>query len=162
MEPLTRSGFRRERLGTVGFSSKPTMRQSLSVSMTPKRRPAEADVTVQAEGFVLRQDKDAAEIAVDAIGERDVDDSIYPAEGDRRLGAVARERPEALALPSGEEYPDGNAHIGHGWPPGARDRGSRSFYQQVQPRGTIGKATRTPGRRPVTRLVGVVYRKTNC
>ena len=110
----------------------------------------------------MRQDKDAAEIAVDAIGERDVDDSIYPAEGDRRLGAVARERPEALALPSGEEYPDGIAHVGHGWPPGARDGGSRSFYQQVQPRGTIGKAMRPPGRCLATGLVGVVYRNANC
>ena len=193
------SGWRCERFGDVGFSSKPTMRQLASVSITPKRpaascggdfkrghghvgagihmllqhllvvhfvdvvagknddvagvlaadridvlidgvggsqipvggnahlrrqdfdefaeaqqlRPALADVPVERKRFVLRQDEDAAQVAVDAIGKRDVNDAVDAAEGHGGLGAVARERPQPFALAAGQQNADRIAHQGH-------------------------------------------------
>ena len=69
-----------------------------------------ADVAVEAEGFVLREDEDAAQIAIDAIGERDVDDAVDAAEGHGGLGAVAGERPQPLALAACQQDADGVAH----------------------------------------------------
>ena len=79
-----------------------------------ERRPAGANVPVQAQRFVLRENENAPQIGVDAIGKRDVDDAIERAEGNRGLGAIAGQRPQALALASGEQHSDGVAHIGHG------------------------------------------------
>ena len=78
-----------------------------------QRRPALADVAVQAERFVLRENEDAAQVAVDAVGERDVDDAVDAAEGNGGLGAVARQRPQPLALAAGQQNADGVAHQGH-------------------------------------------------
>ena len=61
-------------------------------------RPALADVPVERERFVLRQDEYAAQIAVDAVGKGDIDDAINAAERHGGLGAVARQRPQPLAL----------------------------------------------------------------
>ena len=60
--------------------------------------PAAANVPIEAERFVLREDEDAAQIAVQAVRERDVDDPIDAAKRHGGFGAVASERPEALAL----------------------------------------------------------------
>ena len=54
------------------------------VAQAHQRRPALADVAVQAERLVLREDEDAAQVAVDAIGKRDVDDAVDAAERERR------------------------------------------------------------------------------
>ena len=81
---------------------------------THERRPSGADVARKAEGFILRENEDAMETGVDAIGKRDVNDAIESAERDGRLGAIASEGPEPLALSSSEKYTDGIAHIGHG------------------------------------------------
>ena len=67
-------------------------------------------MAVEAERFVLREDENAPQVAVDAIGERDVDDAVDAAEGNGGLGAVPRQRPEPLALPAGQEDTDGVAH----------------------------------------------------
>jgi len=56
-----------------------------------ERAPAFADVAIERERLVLREDVDAAQAGVDAVGERDVDDAILAAEGNCRLGAVASE-----------------------------------------------------------------------
>ena len=197
------SGWMRDRLGSAGFSSKPTMRQSLSVSMTPKlpaascgihfdggdgdvgagidvllehflvihfvdviagkdedeigllaadgidvlidgvggalipvlgdahlrrehfdeiavaheQRPAAAHVAIEAEGFVLGKNEDAAQLAIQAIGERDVNDAVDAAEGDGRLGAIASERPKAFALATGQQDRKCVAHQWHGHAP---------------------------------------------
>ena len=76
-------------------------------------RPALAGVPVERKRFVLRQNKNAAEIAVDAVGKRDVDDPVDAAEGHGRLGAVARERPQPFALPACQQNADRIAHQGH-------------------------------------------------
>src|SRR6266851_965502 len=79
--------------------------------------PAGADVTVKAKRLVLSEDENPAEIRIDAIGERDVDDAVECAERNGRLGAVASQRPEAFALAPGKEYYDGIPHVGHWLPP---------------------------------------------
>ena len=60
-----------------------------------QRRPAAANVAIEAERFVLRENENAVQIAVQAVGKSDVDDAVDAAEGNGRLGAVARERPQA-------------------------------------------------------------------
>ena len=57
--------------------------------------------------------KYAAKIAIHAIREGDVDDAVDAAEWDGRFGAVARERPEPLALAAGQEDSDRVAHERH-------------------------------------------------
>ena len=80
-----------------------------------ERRPAGANVAVQAERFVLGEDENAAQVGVDAVGKRDVNDAVKRAEGHRGLGAVARERPKAFPLASGKKYGDSVLHgcFGH-------------------------------------------------
>ncbi len=77
-------------------------------------RPSGADVTAEAERLVLRENENAAEMRVDAIGESDVNDAVRGAEGNGGLGAVACKRPEALALTTREKNDDGIAHFRHG------------------------------------------------
>ena len=62
--------------------------------------PAAPDVAVQGVGFVLDQDDDAAQPGVDAVAEGEVDDPVFAAEGDGGLGAIRRQRVEALAPPA--------------------------------------------------------------
>jgi hypothetical protein len=46
-------------------------------------------VAIEAERFVLSEDENAAEIAIQAIRESDVNDAVNAAEGDGGLGAIA-------------------------------------------------------------------------
>ena len=66
--------------------------------------PAAPDVAVQGVGFVLDQDDDVAQPGVDAVAEGEVDDPVFAAEGDGGLGAVRRQRVEALASPAGQDH----------------------------------------------------------
>jgi len=77
-------------------------------------------------GFVLREYENAAEIRIDAIGERDVDDAIESAKRNGRLGAVASQGPQPFALASGKKYNDGIAHIGHWLPRAANGEAAHS------------------------------------
>jgi hypothetical protein len=65
--------------------------------------PAFADVAIQREAFVLGEDVDVAQVRVDAVGQRDVDDAVLPGEGNGRFGAVARERKQPLACPASQQ-----------------------------------------------------------
>ena len=98
-----------------------------------QRRPTLADVAVQAERLVLREDEDAAQVAVDAIGERDVDDAVDAAKGNGGFGAVARQRPQPFALAAGQQDTDGVAHQRHGHedlaPECVSGFGEAPFYQ---------------------------------
>ena len=71
--------------------------------------PGLRDVPVEAVALVLRQDGDAQEAAVDEVREREVDQPVVAAERNRRLGAVGRERPEALALAARQNDREGPA-----------------------------------------------------
>ena len=73
--------------------------------------PAFADVAVQRQRLVLRQDVNATQVGVDAVGERDVDDAIDAAEGDGRFGAVARQRIKTLTCSSGQQNSEGIFHL---------------------------------------------------
>ena len=64
--------------------------------------PAHADVAVERQRLVLRRDEDAAQPGVDAVAQGEVDDPVRPAEVDRRLGAILRQRIQALAGAAGE------------------------------------------------------------
>ena len=65
--------------------------------------PAFANMPVQRERLVLRENVDPAQVGIDAIGECDIDDAIYAAEGDRGLGAIAGQRVEAFTRASGQQ-----------------------------------------------------------
>ncbi len=57
---------------------------------------------VEAHRLVLREHQDLAQAAVEAVGEREIDDPISPAERDRRLGPVARQRLQPRAFAAGQ------------------------------------------------------------
>ncbi len=79
-------------------------------------RPAIAHVPVQAQGLVLSQHEHAAQIGIEAVGKRDVNNAVHPAEGHGRLGAVAGQRPQTFPLPAGQQYAYCVAHRAHGSP----------------------------------------------
>jgi hypothetical protein len=59
--------------------------------------PAFADMSVERQCLVLREDVDVAQVRVDAVGECDVDDAVLTRKRNRRLCAVARQGEESLA-----------------------------------------------------------------
>ena len=65
-----------------------------------------ADVLVQADGLELREDEDPVDAAVDAVGDRDVDEAIFAGERHGGLGAVVGERLEARAATATEDDGD--------------------------------------------------------
>ena len=81
-----------------------------SSSCAAEERPAGGDVAIEAAGLVLGQDEDAAQVAVDAVGQGEVDDAVESAERDGRLGTVARQRVQAGALAARQ---DQRQHVGH-------------------------------------------------
>ena len=83
------------------------------VAVAHQGRPAPAHMAVEAERLVLRENENAAQVAIHAIGKRDIDDAVNAAERDGRFGAVARERPKPLALAAGQQHSDRVAHQGH-------------------------------------------------
>jgi len=92
--PITRQGIAKH-LATLKLAG-------LVTAEPGERRPPGANMPVEAECLVLRQHKHPPQIGIDAVGKRDVDDAVQPAERHRRLGAVAGQRPQAFALTSGE------------------------------------------------------------
>ncbi len=60
------------------------------VALGPQEVPAPLQMPDQRMRLVLGRDADAADTAVDRIGEREIDDPGLAAEIDRRLGAVSR------------------------------------------------------------------------
>ena len=73
--------------------------------------PALADVAVQRQRLVLGEDVNVAQVGVDAVGERDVDDAVVAAESDRRLGAVAGQGIQALPCSSGQQHSQRVFHL---------------------------------------------------
>ncbi len=64
--------------------------------------PGQVDVPVEAHGLVLREDEHLPHAAVEAVGEREIDDPVGAAEGHGRLGPVARERFQPRTLAAGQ------------------------------------------------------------
>ena len=73
------------------------------VELAAEELPPLVDVPVQADGLVLGQDQDLAEVGIDAVGEGEVDDPVDPAERDGRLGPVAGQRLQARSPPPGQD-----------------------------------------------------------
>jgi hypothetical protein len=59
-------------------------------------------VDVEAVALVLGEHHDLAVAAVGQVGQREVDEPVVPAEGNRRLGPVERERQQPLPLTAGQ------------------------------------------------------------
>jgi hypothetical protein len=83
------------------------------VAVSHQRRPAAPDVTIQAEGLILCEYEDAPQIAIQAVGKREVDNAVDAAERNGRFGAVAGQRPQALALAAGQQDSDRVTHGRH-------------------------------------------------
>ena len=84
------------------------------IAVAHQRGPSAANVTIQAQRLVLRENENATQIAVQAIRKSDVDNAINAAERNRRLGAIAGKRPQALALAACQEHANRIVHQGHG------------------------------------------------
>ena len=67
---------------------------------------AGADVAVELQGFVLGQHAHRVDPRVGAVGEGEIDDAVFPAEGDGGLGHIAGQNVETAALPSGQKHCD--------------------------------------------------------
>ena len=83
------------------------------VAQQGRHPPGLGDVPVQRVRLVLRQHDDLEIAGVDQVGEREVDQSVEPAEGDRRLRPVRRERHEPFAFATGEDDCEdfGSSHV---------------------------------------------------
>ena len=79
------------------------------------KRVRPADVAVEAHGVELRKHVNALHAAVDAIGERHVDDAVLARQRDCRFGAVAGQRKEPRAAASAENQSQYtlHAHVDH-------------------------------------------------
>jgi hypothetical protein len=64
----------------------------------------------QFERFVLGEDEDPADVRVDAVGQREVDDPIGAAKRYGWFGQVPRERVKALTGASRQQYPQDALH----------------------------------------------------
>ena len=69
----------------------------------PGQPPVLRDVAIQRMRLVLGQHADSQISGVDQIGQHEVDQPVGAAEGNRRFGAVRRQRIEPLALPAGQD-----------------------------------------------------------
>jgi hypothetical protein len=72
--------------------------------------PARADVAIERVGFVLDEDGDFSKPRIEAITERKIDNSLFPANGNRRLGPMFCERLKTLALPARQHHGE---HVQH-------------------------------------------------
>ncbi len=74
--------------------------------------PACADVAVERVGFVLDEDGDFSKPRVEAIAERKIDNAIFPAKGNRRLGPMFGEGLETFAFPARQHHGENVLHCG--------------------------------------------------
>jgi hypothetical protein len=69
-------------------------------------------VTVERVGFVLDEDCDFSKPGVKAIAERKIDNTIFPAKGNRRLSPMFSEGLETFALPARQHHGEHVQHCG--------------------------------------------------
>ena len=63
-----------------------------------------ADVLIQEQRLILRQHADRIDARIDAIRQRKIDDSVFCAERNGRLGDVVRQCVQPAALPSRKQH----------------------------------------------------------
>ena len=71
------------------------------------------DVAVERRGIELRQHEDAAELRMQAIADRNVDQAVLSADRDGRLGPVLRQRKQPRSLPAAENEREDFVVHGH-------------------------------------------------
>ncbi len=71
-----------------------------------------ADVPVEARGLELREDVDLVDLAVDAVGDGDIDEPVLARERHGGFGTVLRERQEPRAAAAAEDDCDDVFHFG--------------------------------------------------
>lgn len=69
-----------------------------------------ADMSMEADGIELGEDVDAADIAVDTVGDGDIDEAIFATEWDGGFGAIFGEWEKACTFASAEDQTDSVAH----------------------------------------------------
>src|SRR5208337_3338304 len=75
-----------------------------------QRGPAPANMTIEAQSLVLGQYEYAAQVAIEAVRQGEIDDPKDSAERNRRLGAVTSKRPKPLPLAAGDQTVNRIAH----------------------------------------------------
>ena len=65
---------------------------------------APAQVVIQLQRLVLRQDTDGIDVGVGAVGQREVDDPVLASEWDRGFGSRLRQRDQPAALTTGQKH----------------------------------------------------------
>ena len=63
-----------------------------------------AEIGIQRQRAVLRQNADGVNVGIDAVGQRKIDDSVLSAEGDRRLRHAGGQDAETTALSAGKQH----------------------------------------------------------
>jgi hypothetical protein len=76
-------------------------------------RVGAGDVTMKARGVKLRDDEDTLIARVEAVADGDVNQPVLPAQRNRRLAALLREREQARPAPAAEDAADHVAHVRH-------------------------------------------------
>jgi hypothetical protein len=65
---------------------------------------------VERVGFVLNEDSNFSKPGIEAIAERKIDNPIFPAKGNRRLGSMFGEGIQTFTLPTREDHGE---HVWH-------------------------------------------------
>ena len=65
-----------------------------------------ADILVQDEGLILGKDTDGINVGVDAVGQREIDDTIFTAERYCRFGELLGQRVQTRALTACQDHCD--------------------------------------------------------
>ena len=83
-------------------------RQNMDAAMQTVQVPglAIADVLVQDEGLILGKDTDGINVGVNAVGQREIDDTIFTAERYCRFGELLGQRVQTRALTACQDHCD--------------------------------------------------------
>ena len=83
-------------------------RQDLHAAVRGVQTPrlAVADVLIELQRLILRQDADRIDLGVYAVGKREIDNAVLAAERDGRLGRVFRQNHQTAALTTCQEHGD--------------------------------------------------------
>ena len=63
-----------------------------------------ADIFVEFQGLILGQDAHGVNMGVDAVGQGEIDNAVFAAKGDGRLGGILRENLQPAALAAGQQH----------------------------------------------------------
>ena len=78
-----------------------------------EQTPRELQVAVEGLGLVLDKNDNLPETGIDAVAQRKIDDTVFSAERDRRLGAFECQRLKAVASPSCQDDRQDVLQSGH-------------------------------------------------